>query len=466
MAYLSTDKSFFYRQYLSLALPMVMQGFIQSSLNMVDAIMIGRLGETQIAAVGLANQVVFIFIVMIFGINNGCSIFIAQFWGVKDTVKIKEIISIGLKVSICLSTIFFVISFVAPNIIMNIFSNDPDVILVGSRYLKILSFSFIFTAISYTYSTALKSTESVSIAIKISILIISINTIINYFLIYGKFNFPRLGVDGAAIATLVARAIEVLLITIIVFKNKKGIFIGVKEIFCFSGELFKQYIKISGPIVFSSMLWVLGLSIYKIVYARMGTNSIVSINIVNALEALATVFFLNMANAGAILIGKNIGASNYQTAKSYSKNLLALGLIIGAVTGLIMILCAERFLSMYRVTDAVHDSSIKIIQILGTVLSVKAFNSMMILGIFRSGGDTKYGLIIDFVGLYVIGIPIALLGGFVWDLQIQWVYLLVFFEEVFKIVLAIPRYISGKWIYNIVTNTKVFVDKKSKNSCQ
>lgn len=442
----------FCKLYISVAIPMILQGFIQSSLNIVDSIMVGKLGEPQIAAVGLANQVIFIITVIMYATNNGCSIFTAQYWGLKDIENIKRITGIGLKISAILSISFAAANMTMSDKIMGIFTEDPEVILLGSQYLKIIAPSIILMGISYTYAASLKSTGNVKVAMRISVMAVILNTVLNYAFIYGKFYLPSLGVNGIAIATIIARFVECTFIVIFVIKKKKGMFVDIKELFNLPKELIKKYYKTSMPIIINSLFWVVGLSIYKVIYARVSTSSIVAINIVYTLEALTVVFFLNMANAGSILIGKNIGKSDYQTAKNYSKYLIYLGAFTGILVGIILILLSESFLSMYQVGDSIKQMSHTMIYILSTLLIIKALNSMIMLGILRSGGDTKYGLIVDVIGLYGVGIPLALLGVTVFGLQIQWVYLLVFCEEIAKLILFVPRYISNKWMNNLVNN--------------
>jgi len=445
----------FYKKLFLIASPIVVQNLVASALNMVDTIMVGQLGETEIAAVGLANQYFFILNLFLFGICSGSAIFTAQYWGKRDLANIKRVLGVGLLSGIIISFLFTVLAQLFPKSILSIFSRDEAVIQLGSQYLRIAAFSYIVTAITFTYAFVLRSTEKVKVPMFISITALSVNTLFNYLLIFGKVGFPAMGVEGAALATVIARFVEVIFILVIVYRKGYAPAAKLSEMLDVSFDFVKRFFKTTVPVILNESLWAIGVTLYSIVYARMGTEVIASINIFSTVERISMVLFMGMANAAAVMLGNRIGAGDEEKAFDYAKRFALLGPTLGMVTGLFLILTSDVILSVYNVSYVVYEGARKVLMIYSLLMAAKIFNTINIVGILRSGGDTRYGLMLDTVGVWFIAVPLAFIGGLVLKYPVHTVYALVSVEELFKFVLGVKRMVSKKWINNLVSHTEL-----------
>ncbi|WP_058486273.1 MATE family efflux transporter [Defluviitalea phaphyphila] len=443
---------YFYKRLFTLALPIAMQNFISSSLNMVDTIMIGKLGEAQIAAVAQANKIFFLFTLILFGINSGGSSFTAQFWSKKDIKGIRKVLGICIISGCIVAVIFSIGAIFFPKNLMYLFAKDMEVINLGSEYLKIVAFSYIFTAITFSYSILIRSTGQAVIPMFISIISLGINTLLNWIFIFGNLGFPPMGVRGAAFATIIARTIEVSLFLFIIYKQKTALAASFDELTNISFKFIKTFYKTTIFVILNEFIWALGTTIYSIAYGRMGKEAVVSISITSNIEQISMVIFMGMSSACAVMLGNEIGAGNDKKAFSYAKKFVILGPILSLIMGIIVVLASPLILSIFNVSQEVYTSCIKIIIIFALIMPFKVLNLFTVVGILRSGGDTTYALAMDAGGVWLIGVPFAFIGGLVWDLPIYWVFALVSSEEFFKAIFGIYRLFSKKWIHNLVNH--------------
>jgi putative MATE family efflux protein len=445
---LFNDKIFF-KSMLKLAIPIVAQNLILSSLNLVDNIIIGGLGEQAIASVGLANQYFFLLNLLLFGITSGSSIFIAQYWGNKDIVNIKKVLGICLITGGIAAFIFTLGALLLPEQILSIFSRDTAVIIEGSKYLRIICWSYIITSVTFAYSFTLRSTGQVKIPMVVSVIALAVNTVLNYMLVYGLAGFPKLGTDGSAIATLIARTVEMLLMLFAVYRNKNIIAAKFTEMFHLSTAFIKNFFKVTIPVILNESIWSLGVTLYAVVYARMGTAVIASTNISSTVERITWVIFMGLGNACAIMIGNKIGEGNEKEAFLYAKRFIILGPSFAIIAGVMVALNSHYILLAYNISPLVYEYASKNLIVFSIFLWAKVFNFTSIVGILRSGGDTKFCLFLDAAGVWLVGVPLAFLGGLVWHLPVYYVYALVFMEEIFKFIFGLPRILSKKWINNL-----------------
>lgn len=445
---LFNDKKFF-KTMIVLALPIVAQNLILSSLNLVDNIIIGGLNATAIAAVGLANQYFFLLNLVLFGISSGSSIFIAQFWGNKDIKNIKRVLGLSLITGVSTAFIFTVFGLAYPKQILNIFSKDINVINMGSDYLKIIVFSYVLSAVTFAYSFAMRSIRQVKAPMYVSGIALGINTFLNYSLIYGMFGLPRLGIRGSAIGTLIARTIEMSLILLIVYKNKFPIAASFKELLDLPKEFVKRFYWTVSPVIFNESVWAVGVSVYSAIYAHMGTDAIASTTISSTVERIIWVIFLGLGNACAIMIGNKIGEGKEEEIFTYAKRFIILIPISAAVMGVIVYFISPVFLIPYNISPVVLGYARKNLIVFSIFLAFRAFNFTSIVGILRSGGDTIFSLFIDLGGVWLVGVPLAYLGGIVLKLPIYYVYAMASCEELFKVIFGLPRILSKKWINNL-----------------
>ena len=442
----------FYGTLFSIALPITIQNLISSGLNMVDTVMIGKLGEVEIAAVGLGNKLFFLYVLLLFGTYSGAGIFISQFWGKKDISNIRKVLGICLMTGLFASLLFTVAGFVFPSQVLSIFSTDPEVIQVGSGYLRIVSLSYGITAVSFAYGFTCRSIGKATLPMYVSAGALLCNTFLNYVLIFGYFGFPRLGVNGAAIATVFSRILEMVLLVGLIYAKKYVLAAKIGEMLDISKEFAQKFFRTILPVILNEGMWALGVIMYAIAYARMGTTAIATVQVADTVQSFFIVVFFGMANACAVMIGNQIGAGDEESAKDYAKKFAILGPGLAVIMGVLLVLLAPMILTQF---DIQFDDAYRTLLVLAFFLPFKIYNLMAVVGILRSGGDTKFALLLDIGGVWFIGIPLAFLGALVWKLPIYWVVALVSLEELAKNSLAIPRVISNKWVRNVVEHMDV-----------
>ncbi len=440
----------FYKALIGIALPITIQNLISTSLNMVDTVMIGRLGEKQIAAVGLANQLFFLFILIAFGTNSGASIFIAQYWGKKDILNIRKVLGLSILVGGMFSLIFAAGAFFIPKSILRIFTEDEQVVLLGSQYLRIISFSYLMTTVSFAYGFASRSVGQAKLPMYVSATSLLCNTLLNYLLIFGKFGFPMMGIRGAALATVISRFFEMFLLLFIIYKKGDTLAAKLHEMLDLSKPFIFKFFHTTLPVILNEGFWSLGMVIYSIAYARIGTGAIAAVQISNTIQNLFMVLNMGLANASAVMLGNELGANKIEKAISYGYTFLILGPAMGIIFGAILYLTSPLILSIFKISESVYNDAFKIIIVMSIFMFVKIYNAIVIVGIFRSGGDTKFALVLELGSVWIIGVPLAFLGAFLWKLPVYWVVVLVSLEEVVKAVIGLPRVISKKWAKNMV----------------
>jgi putative MATE family efflux protein len=452
MNILDFKDKYFYKTMLSLAIPIATQNLISSSLNMVDTVMIGGLGEQNIAAVGLANQIFFLLALVLFGISSGSAIFTSQFWGKKDILNIRKVLGISLLSSVIASSVFSAGAFFIPEFLLNIFTEDKIVIDLAVKYLKIISFSYAITAVSYCYAFSSRSISNAKMPMLVSAFSLVVNTILNYLLIYGKFGFPNMGIEGAAIATLIARLIELLMMLYFIYTRKNILASKLRELLSFDTGFAKRIFKTSIPVILNESIWSLGIVMYSIAYARIGTEAITSIQISNTIQNIFMVASMGLGNACAIMIGNKIGANENDKAIKYANMFSILGVVIGIFLGIALLISSPFILTFFKISSQVYDTTIKVILVLSIFFGIKMYNAILIVGILRSGGDTKFSLFLELASIWLVGVPLAFIGAFVWKLPVYWVVVLVSLEEIIKASIGIPRVISKKWVRNVIEN--------------
>ncbi|MFT9495437.1 MATE family efflux transporter [Anaerosolibacter sp.] len=440
----------FYKTMMAIALPISFQNLISSSLNMVDTVMIGRLGETQIAAVGLANQLFFLFILLMFGINSGCAIFTAQFWGKRDIANIRRVLGLALVSGGSLSLVFASAAFFIPQHILRLFTMDAVVVDLGSQYLKIISFSYLITTISFAYAFASRSIGQAKLPMVVSAISLLTNTLLNYLLIFGNFGFPAMGVRGAALATVIARSVEMIFLLSIIYKQGDVLAGKIRELLDFGFDFVKRIYQTAIPVILNEGIWALGMTMYSVAYARISTDAVASIQIANTIQNIFMVVAMGLGNSCAVMLGNEIGAGHKEKAITYGNTFILLGTLLGAAIGGLLALVAPFILQFFNVSQSVYESAYWILMVMGFTMAIRIFNTILIIGIFRSGGDTKFSLYLEMGSVWLIGVPLAFLGALVWHLPVYWVYGLISIEELLKAVLGFPRVLSKKWVRNVV----------------
>lgn len=438
------------------AVPLALQNLVTTSVSLVDNLMIGSLGDTAIATVNLANQFFFIFNLMLFGMGSGAAVLMAQFWGKKDECGMRRVAGLTFILGLGVSLLFAVCSALFPETIMAIFSADKAVISLGAEYIRIIAVTFPLTAATLVLSYLLKSSEEVKIPLVASTFSIGINIVFNYFLIFGKFGFPKLGVAGAAYATALARFFECAFIYGISFIKIDFLKRHVRDYISFSKDLFKKFVTTSCPVILNETLWSLGVSMYFAVYSRIGitpedgTSAVAAVNIASLAEKLSSVFVFGMCHAVSIIIGKEIGSGRMRRARYDAGQFSVLAPLCGVLFGAVMVALMNPFISLFKVSDAARVYAVHLIIILAVALPIKNYNLVNIVGVFRGGGDTVFSCLLDVLGVWGIGLPAALITGFVFKLPLEVVFSSTLTEEFVKSIVIFIRIKSGKWVHYLV----------------
>jgi len=455
------DKEFLKKTF-ALTIPIVLQNLLNNLVNLVDTLMIGKLGETSIAAVGLANKYFFIFALLTFGISSGSGILASQYWGKGELLNIKRVLRIAILIGVGGSLLFVIPGFFFPEFVMRIFTPLAGTIQEGRKYLVIIVFSYPLVAISVAFVSVLRSMNYVKLPVIITGISIMVNVFFNYCLIFGNFGFPRMGVAGAALATVIARIVECAALLILVYSHKTGDgklgdFIHQKyNKHKETGEPFlnklflTKYIRTASPVIANEFMWGFGVTMYSLVYGRVGDAATAAITITNTVEQVALVLFFGICNASAVLLGNELGSNELDKAEEHAKNYIVMMFLLSIVGAIIVLMARIPVASIFDVSDEVFEYVILCITVFALYMPVRMLNSLFIVAILRSGGDTKASLFLDVTSVYLVGIPMAVLGGLVFKLPIYIVYAMIMIEEVYKLIFSYIRYRQKKWLKNIV----------------
>lgn len=456
------DKNFLVKT-LVIAIPIALQNLLSNVLNLVDTLMIGRLGETPVAAVGLANKVFYVFSLLMFGINSGSGVLASQYWGKREMINIRRVLRISLCIGVGGSLLFLIPGIFCPRLVMSIFTPDKNTITIGALYLGIIALSYPITAVTNSYVAILRSMNYVMLPMINTTVAIFVNIFLNYAFIFGKFGFPEMGATGSALATLIARIIECVSLIIIVYMHKaedsvvgalihtKMTDLSRKKQSFLSKPFIKKYFNTTAPVITNEFLWGLGVTMYSLVYGRMGNASMAAITITQSVEQIAMVFFFGMAAAAAVILGNALGANELKKAEEYAKNYIVLQVGLTVFGAILTFLAKDLIISWFAVSDLVADYIHNCLIVFAVIMPIRMLTTLYIVAILRSGGDTKAALFLDVSGVWLIGIPMAFLGGLVLKKPIYVVYAMVFIEEIYKCILGTIRYKQKKWVKNIIS---------------
>lgn len=442
----------FYKNLFWITAPIVLQSFIASSINMLDTLMIGKVGEVELASVGIANQFYFLYSLTIFGISAGVGVFSAQLWGKKDEKNIRRTLGLGLIIGGIVALVFTLVALFLPKEIISIFNKEIQVLENGSSYLIIASLSYIFTMISFNYASVLRSIGNSSLPMWSSLGALGINGFLNYALIFGNFGFQPMGVRGAALATLIARAVEALIIVVIATLKEKTLRGKISEFLGAEKSLKEGMYKTAMPIILTDVCWGLGNVAYAVVYGRIGTGATAAVQISSTVLNFFFIAIFGLAVSAVVMVGNEIGAGREEEGMEVAKKISAITLVLGGVLAIVLSGTAPYILKLFTVSEEVKKSAINILYIYSLLMIPKVYTAVLIVGILRAGGDNKYGSIAQGITLWCIGIPLAFIGAFYFKLPVYYVISLTAIEEILKCFILTKRYRSGKWINNMVEN--------------
>jgi putative MATE family efflux protein len=440
----------FIRAMLALAFPVAFQQLITASLNMIDVLMVGQLGETSVAALGLANQIFFLLILFLFGVTSGMSIFTAQYWGKGDVEKIRRVLGICLFIAISVAAVFTLAATLIPHTLMSFYTGDQAVITLGSDYLRIVGLSYVMMAIAVSYIAVLRSITLVKMTVVVAVAALGLKTLLAYLLIFGVGPLPELGVRGAAIGTAVGWTFECILLLVLVYTLKTPLAANLLLLFRFDRPFVMNVLKTSRPAAINEVLWSLGVTSYNAVYARIGTDAIAAVNINATIEELVFVLFIGLGNACAVMVGNKIGAGEKEVAFEYGRRFLIIGVTVAVIGGAVIFLLREPVIRLYEISPSAADNLRRLMFVFAISAWLRMLNFILFIGAMRAGGDTRYAMFTELFSIWVVGVPSALIGGFVLRLPVYGVYALILLEEAVKAIIVIRRYLSRKWIHDLV----------------
>ena len=450
---LNEDNKKFYKTLITLCIPIIIQNLLSNLINMVDTIMVGGLGEISVASIGIANQYFFLYNMALSGIIGGASLFIAQFYGKNDKLNIRKITGLSVISALMIGITFMIVALFSPKFIIYFFSKDLDVIKVATNYFSIIGFCYPIIAISNVFSMGSRSIRNPKLGMICSTISLFINIILNYVFIFGKLGMPALGASGAAIATVIARIIElILLVSYIYFiKDDYELRFTFKDIKLINKDLLKAYISKTTPTFLNDTLWAFGTVLYAVAYSKAGTSAIAASQIASSTGNFFIVTAVCVAIGSSIMIGNELGADNIKKAIHYSKKFAILVTLVGAIFGLLLIISIPGLIKLFSVSDQPMPDIKKIFVIMGILMALKTFNTFIIIGVLRSGGDTKYALFLEMGCMWIVSLPLTFFAAYK-GLPIYILVGLTYTEEVVKFIFGVPRAISKKWAQNLVKN--------------
>ena len=442
----------FYRTLARVALPIALQSLIASSLNLVDNLMVGSLGEAQLAAVGLSAQLQFVHWGVMFGFSSGSSAFMAQYWGKKDLRSIQKVAGFAIAFCFGISLLFFFIpAMFFPAAVLRVFTDLPEAIAIGKDYLRITAVCFLMISVTVPFTSALRATQQTAIPLKISMIALSANTMLNYLLIFGHFGFPKLGVAGAALATAIARALELILILYVVLIRKKLMIPGEKaDFFSWRKTLIVKVLVTAVPVTINEAMWSLGMAVYNAAYGRVGITEFAAIQASSTLNTLFILAIFSLGDALLILVGQRLGLGQLDDAYALTKRLLRVGIVIGAASGTLLILSSHLIIQLFHFTPEGQHYALLIIAVYGLFMPLKVYNGLNIVGTFRCGGDTKFAMFLEVGSVWLIGVPLVFLGTMILHWPVYFVVLLAQTEELVKCILSTKRLKSKKWLKSLI----------------
>ena len=434
----------FWKGTLRLALPISLQNILISSFALVDTIMVGALGSTALAAVGMAGQWSWLLNLVLFGFNSGAAVFIAQFWGVKDEKSIRKSFGLATVSAMAAALLFTIVGLAAPYAVLNFFTQDAQTVELGVSYLKIAAYSYVAICLNNLLATLLRSTEEAKLPLYASAVSVVANAALNALFIYGL----DMGVKGAAVATAISSWISPVMLFALSMKKKNILYAPIRSFLGWTKEFVLSYYRVSIPVLLNETMWALGSVIYKAMYSNASKDFYAAYTIFSSIEGLAFAFFVGLCHASAVLVGKKVGAGDFKEAYRDGCRFTATMPVLSLAVGLALIAVRPVILLPFSNVEAETLATASLILLLyGLELPLRQIPYITIVGIFRSGGDTKCGLVYDLGCLWGIALPVTYIGCFLTELPLTTVFLIMLLAEDFiKSALCIRRLLSKKWI--------------------
>lgn len=442
------DKAFV-RLLLAIAIPIALQNLVSTGVNLMDNIMLGAVGEAQISAASMANQVFFVYNVLCFGIAGGSNVLIAQYWGKGDRASIKKVLSLAYRAAVLICLVFMAAAFLCPEAIVNLFTKDPYVAAEALVYLKITRWTYPFSGMSSVMLLTLRPVGSVNIALVDSVFSLVTNTFLNWVLIFGNLGAPKMGIAGAAIATLVARVVEFVVAVVYMARFEKKIQVRPRDLIATDQGMRKDFMVNVLPVMCNEFIWSMGAAAIVAVIGNMSTGFLAANGIFSTISQLTLVTIWGISNATAVIIGNTIGEGKLSEVMPRARAMLAVTLLIGIAMGIVLWLTKGLILSFYNVTPETHQLAMGILSIGSVIVVFQSLSVTTLMGVLRGGGDARFVLIVDTVFMYLVSLPLGALAGFVLNWHPVVVYAIIKSDEALKALFGLWRIFKSDWIKDV-----------------
>ncbi|MBQ7875113.1 MAG: MATE family efflux transporter [Oscillospiraceae bacterium] len=452
MSFLVKDKSF-YKLLFSITLPIAAQNFITFTVSLADSLMLGKVGEIALSGANLANQLFFILMIITFGVTSAAMVFASQYWGKDDVYSMKRVITIMLRLAAIISVVAAALAICIPETVMSWYSDDPAVIEAGASYLRIIGWAYPFYSVTNAMASVLRSAHIVKISIIIYLSSLFANVSLNWVLIFGNLGAPVMGIEGAALATAIARFTEFIILLIYLAFFEKKIHYTVKDFFVPVKDYLGAFFKTGAPVVLNEAVWSIGTSVLSMIIGHISTEFVTANSIANTIWQCVWVVVSGMGNATAVIIGNSVGmGESRDIILKKAKTIVALSAVMGLASAIILLIIRGPVINFYEVSAETKALTYDLIVSYAVILVLQSMSVQYVVGIFRGGGDTKVAAFVDVIFLWTVAIPLGAFTGLILGWAPPFVYLMLKSDELFKIVISFFRLRSGKWIKDITVN--------------
>ena len=434
------------KEIVRLALPIALQQFMTALVGACDAIMLGKLSQDAMSAVSLATQVTFVFNLFMFAFMAGENMFVAQYYGKGDYTGISQVFSLVTKICGCIAVVFLAGTLFFPEQLMRILTNEETLIVLGSEYLRVIGISYVFSGIAQIFLAIMKNCGAVNMSTLINGVMVILNIALNAVFIFGLSGFPKMGIKGAALATVLATVVQFLWSVGYVLCRIRAVKFSLRS--C-EKKLFGRFWQKAVPLLINNLAWGIGFSMYSVIMGHLGTDAVAANGIANISKNLVVCFCLGLGNAGSIIVGNRLGADRLQEAKEVGETLTKTAIIAGIVSGLVLIALSPFITKMVDLTPIARGYLQKMLLISSYYIAGKSVNCMTIGGIFAAGGDSKFGMLCDSVTLWCIIVPLGCICAFILKLPVMIVYFVLNLDEIIKLPVVYKHYKKYKWIKNL-----------------
>lgn len=437
-----------YKRIAVVALPIVLQNLLDAAVQSADVLMLNFVGQTAISAVSLASQYGSIIFMCLYGIGTGVSMLSAQYWGKGDTKTIEKVEGLGLRFSMGISIVAAACCLLIPDFMMKLYTDDPELIRLGTVYLRIFAPSMVLWSISAVYTAILRCIGKVSTSTVIEAIALISNVLLNAVFIFGLFGLPRMGVAGVALATTMSRMIQFVCCLVVSARNH-DVKLRIKPIFEKHPALFRDYISMALPAIGNDVIWAVGFSMYSVILGHLGNDVVAANSIVSVVRNLGTVLCFGIGNAAGIILGQMLGENSIEEAKKASHTLLRMAIVAGILGGILVLILTPFVMSYAKLSEKALDYLLFMLRINIYYISGTAVNTILISGVFRAGGDSKFGFLCDTIDMWLYAVPLGFLAAFALHLPVKVVYFLLCTDEFVKWPWVFKHYYSYKWAKNI-----------------